>query len=155
MSDPQMVVLHLPTGHVLAAVAAGPLKPTVDDLTGGTALPVRLPGGEQVAITGDLLTATAAARDLDVLTRPTSFRIGDGVPPITVAGAMEDLYTSAHVVKKVGDQGDDCTSFWQAGDQLEVVKETLGLTGQPAAPAPPGATQRLVACKDSPLYYET
>ena len=42
VSDPQMTVLHLSTGHVVSAVAAGKLSPTVDDLTGGTAIAVRV-----------------------------------------------------------------------------------------------------------------
>jgi hypothetical protein len=155
MTGAQMVVLHLSTGHVLAAVAAGRASPTVADLTGGTALLVRLPDGTRVAVTGDLLTATAVARDADVLTRPTSFRVDDGVPPITTVGSPENLRDNANNIKRVGDQGAECVSLWQAGDQLEVVKETLGSSGKPAAAAPPGGTRRLVACKGSHLFYET
>lgn len=150
-----MVVLHLSSGHVLAAVAAGGRNPTVADLTGGTSLPVRLPDGATVAVTSDLLTATAVPSDTDVLTRPTSFRVADGVPPVTVAGPAKNLRDSANNIVKVADEGTECVSLWQAGDQLEVVRETLDSFGKPKAAPPPGGTRRLVACKGSPLFYET
>ncbi len=151
MSGPQMTVLHLSTGNVLAAVAAGALTPTVDDLTGGEVLVVRLPTGATIAVTPQLLTAVAVARDDDVLTRPTAFRVDQGVPPVTAIGPMALLSS----VSRLGDQGAECLSLWQAGDQLEVVRETLDSTGKPTAAKPPGATHRIAACKGSPLTYGT
>ena len=66
MSDPQMTLLHLSTGHVVSAVAAGKLEPTVDDLTGGKAIPVRV-NGKVVSVTKDLLKARRVPLDIDVL----------------------------------------------------------------------------------------
>jgi hypothetical protein len=153
MTDPQMVVLHVSTGHVLAAVAAGARTPTVEDLTGDAFLAVRLQDGSIVRVTADLLTATTVARDNDVLTRPTSFRVDDGVPPISQVGRPKSLASAG----SLGAAGDECVSLWQAGDQLEVVREPLDANGapSPATAAPPGATHRLILCKGNPLVYET
>ena len=150
MSNPTMVVLHLTTGQVLAAVAAGARTPTVEDLTGGTSLHVRTPVGT-VQVTAELLTSTTVARDADVLTRPTSFRVTSGVPPVTLTSALTSLPGTA-----IGAAGAACLSLWQAGDELEVMHDTLDnggvlLTGT----KPPGATHRLVAPQGGSLYYDS
>jgi hypothetical protein len=143
-----MVVLHLTTGQVLAAVAAGARTPTVDELTGGTALHVRTPAGT-VEVTPELLTATTVAQDSDVLTRPTSFRVTTGVPPLTLTSVLASLPTAA-----IGAAGAACLSLWQAGDELEVVHDTLDSVGKlPTGTKPPGATHRLVAPQGGSLYY--
>lgn len=150
MSDPTMVVLHLSTGQVLASVAAGSRTPTADELTGGTALHVRTPAGT-VEVTPELLTATTVASDGDVLTRPTSFRVTSGVPPVTLTNALTSLPQSA-----IGAPSAACLSLWQAGGELEVVRETLDSSGMlPAGARPAGATHRLVAPQDGSLYYGT
>ena len=147
MSDPQMTLLHLSTGHVVSAVAAGKLAPTVDELTGGTAIAVRIPG-KFVFVTKEVLKATAAVLDTDVLTRPTAYRVVDGVPPVSFAGAMAALGAT-----NLGTAGTKCLCLWQAGDELEVVEDVLGATGQPTVATPPGATHRLIACAGKPLFY--
>jgi hypothetical protein len=151
MSNPTMVVLHLTTGQVLAAVAAGARTPTVEDLTGGTSLHVRTPVGT-VEVTAELLTSTTVARDADVLTRPTSFRVTSGVPPVTLTSALKSLQANA----VIGAAGADCLSLWQADDELEVVHVTLDNSGKlPTETKPSGATHRLVAPEGGSLYYGT
>jgi hypothetical protein len=150
MSAPTMVVLHLTTGQVVAAVAAGARTPTVEELTGGTSLHVRTPVGT-VKVTPELLTSTTVARDADVLTRPTSFRVTGGVPPVTLTSALKSL-----LADPIGAAGAECLSLWQAGDELEVVHDTLDNGGVlPAGTKPPGATHRLVAPQGGSLYYGT
>ena len=143
-----MTVLHLSTGHVVSAVAAGKLVPTVDALTGGKGIAVRA-GGQIVLVTKDLLKATPATLDTDVLTRPTAYRVSDGVPAVSFAGRMKALPAGS-----LGPAGTKCLSLWQAGDELEAVEETLDTSGTPKAPTPPGATHRLVVCVGQPLLYD-
>ena len=149
MSDPQMTLLHLSTGHVVSAVAAGKLTPTVDALSGGKGIAVRA-GGKVVFVTKDLLKATPVPLDTDVLTRPTAYRVADGVPPVSFVGRMKKLSSIA----SLGPAGTKCLSLWQNGDELEAVEETLDSTGKPTLPTPPGATHRLVACAGQPLVYD-
>jgi hypothetical protein len=144
-----MTLLHLSTGHVVSAVAAGKLAPTVDDLTGGTALAVRV-GDKLVLVTKELLKATPAVLDTDVLTRPTAYRVVAGVPPVSFVGRMATLAAT-----NLGAAGTKCLSLWQAGDELEVVEDVLDSSGKPSLPKPPGATHRLVACAGKRLVYET
>jgi hypothetical protein len=152
MNNPTMVVLHLTTGQVLAAVAAGARTPTVEDLTGGTSLHVRTPDGT-VEVTAELLTSTTVARDADVLTRPTSFRVTSGVPPVTLTSALTSLPASTTAI---GAAGAECLSLWQAGDELEVVHDTLDNDGKlPTGTRPPGATHRLVAPHGGSLYHDS
>ncbi len=143
-----MTLLHLSTGHVVSAVAAGKLAPTVDDLTGGKAIAVRVED-KFVLVTGDLLKAKIAPLDTDVLTRPTAYRVVDGVPPVSFAGRMATLSNS-----NLGAEGTKCLSLWQAGDELEPVADVLDSSGQPTVDQPPGATHRLFACPGQPLLYE-
>jgi hypothetical protein len=148
MSDPQMTLLHLSTGHIVSAVAAGKLSPTVDDLTGGKAIAVRVED-KLVLVTGDLLKAKVAPLDTDVLTRPTAYRVVDGIPPVSFAGRMDALDTTT----PLGTEGTKCLSLWQAGDELEPVADVLDSDGQPSVDQPPGATHRLFACPGQPLLY--
>jgi hypothetical protein len=148
-----MTVLHLETGQVLAVAAVGIRELTVDELTGGRHLAVRLPGSDQVVEVGpELLTATSAARDDDVLDRPLDFRVGAGTPPITYGGTPIDLGTGTGTIN-VPD-GTAVISLWQAGDELEVARGQI-VSQVPDGSAPPGATHRLVAVQDQPLAYET
>jgi len=142
-----MTLLHLSTGHVVSAVAAGKLAPTVDDLTGGKAIAVRVED-KFVLVTADLLEAKVAPVDTDVLTRPTAYRVVDGIPPVSFAGRMDALPTTP-----LGPEGTKCLSLWQAGDELEPVADLLDSNGQPSVDQPPGATHRLFACPGQPLLY--
>ena len=148
MTDPQMTLLHLSTGHVVSAVAAGKLSPTVNQLTAGKAIVVRV-ADKFVHVTPDLLKATPAVLDTVVLTRPTAYRVVDGVPPVLFVGRMATLPALS-----LGAAGTKCLSLWQAGDELEAVEDVLDINGKLSVPKPPGATHRLVACAGQPLLYE-
>lgn len=148
-TTPTMTVLHLETGHVLAAVSSGSRAVTVADLTGGTHLRVRLPGlAAQVNVTAELLTAKPVPLDDDVLNRPLEYSVGDGVPALTFSGVPINLATA------VIDAPDSTavTSLWQVGDELEVSRSVLK-AGKPEGAAPVRASQRLVACRGEPLAY--
>ena len=149
-ATPTMTVLHLATGQVLAAVTSGSRAVTVDDLTGGQFLSVRLSDSMlQVHVTPDLLTASVVPRDDDVLDRPLDFRFGDGTPAVTYAGTPVDIRTH----KLSAPAGSPVVSLWQVGDELEVAKGSLTAGQVPDGSAPPGATHRLIACQAGPLGY--
>jgi hypothetical protein len=151
-TTPIMTVLHLESGHILAAVSSGSRAVTVDDLTGGTYLAVRFPGSgtDQVNVTANLLTATSVPLDDDVLSRPLEYRVADGVPPLTFGGTPIHLDGTG---KLAAPDDTAVTSLWQVGDGIEVARGQLK-GGVPEPGHPPGATKRLVACKDEPLAYE-
>lgn len=148
MTPPKMVVLHLSTGHVLAAATAAELVPTAQALTGGTYLAVRTPVGRFVNVTTELLIELQTSVDDDVLSRPTSFQVVKAVPPLSHVGAPAALAGG-----KLGDPGAEAVSLWQVGHELEVVRDKLDATGTLPTNTPPGATHRLVAVAGQPLRY--
>jgi hypothetical protein len=148
VTAPTMVVLHLSTGHVLASATATGLVPTVDALTGGTYVAVRISGGRFVNVTTEMLTALQASIDDDVLSRPTHFQVVKAVPPLSQVGAPTSLAAG-----KIGDPGAEAVSLWQVGHELEVVRDKLDSTGALPTNTPPGATHRLVAVAGQPLRY--
>lgn len=151
MTPPTMVVLHLSTGHVLAAAAVPELVPTAAALTGGTHLAVRvLTTGAVVRVTTDLLTELSVTRDDDVLSRPTSFRVVKAVPPLSEMGPPTALPANP-----VGSPGAEVLSLWQVGSHLEVVRDTLDPAGNLTPTTPPGGVLRLVAVPGKPLHYAT
>ena len=70
---PSMVLLHLDTGHVLAAACVDGAPATVDSLTGGTHVAVRIAPDKVVTVPGMMLTVTSTERDHHVLAAPTSY----------------------------------------------------------------------------------
>jgi hypothetical protein len=144
----KMVVLHLSTGHVLAAATATELVPTLEALTGGTYVAVRVPGGWFVNVTAEMLTELQASVDDDVLSHPTHFQVVKAVPPLSQVGAPTALAAG-----KIGDPGAEAVSLWQIGHELEVVRDKLDSTGALPTNTPPGATHRLVAVAGHPLRY--
>jgi hypothetical protein len=147
----KMVVLHLSTGHVLAAATATEMVPTAAALTGGKHVAVRvLPSNVSVNVTTELLTELQATLDNDVLSRPTSFQVVKAVPPLSQVGAPAVLPPNP-----VGDPGAEVVSLWQIGHQLEVVREKLDKDGKLVPNTPQGGTLRLVAIAGKPLYYKT
>jgi hypothetical protein len=149
VTELQMAVLHLPTGHVVGAMTAGGQVPTVAQATGGEHLAVRIPGGQIVRVPAELLTATAVPADVDVLIRPTHYAATKAVPPVAWAGAPK---AKAAVASKAGRE---VLSIWDGGTQPEIARETLSTTGTAPLGAPPGATHRLLAVAGEPLMYET
>ena len=145
-----MSVLHLSTGHVLAAFSAGPAQPTAQDVTGGAYLAVRFPAtNDLLTVTPDLLTMVSVPLDEDVLDRPQHFRVVDGVPPLSYVGTPAALPAGLGAPPAT-----PCLSLWQVGDELEVVTEVLDSSGNLGADKPPGAQYRIVACKDRVLYFD-
>lgn len=145
-----MSVLHLSTGHVLAAFTAGATQPTLQDVTGGAFLAVRLPAtNDLLTVTTDLLAMVSAPLDQDVLDRPQHFRVVDGAPPLSYVGSPATLPASL-----AAPPATPCLSLWQVGEALEVVTEILDASGNLGASKPPGAQYRIVACKDRVLYFD-
>jgi hypothetical protein len=142
---PMMTVLSVETGHVLSVVVAGALAPTVDDLTGGSHLAVRVPVGEPVRVTPALLTAERVPRRDDVLADPRAYQMVDGEPawlgPPTIDAATTNL----------GAEGTACLVLWQVGDTLVEVRTVLNGAGRPVVGEPPGAGAGLILLRGVPL----
>jgi hypothetical protein len=151
MAARPMVVLHLDTGHVLAAAAVEGATPTVDGLTGGSHLSVRVPLSRVVTVPLELLTLLSTDVDLDVLAMPTLYRVVDAVPRLSFVGAP----ATAASGDVIGTAGQQCLSVWQVGSAVEVVREQLPANGKSVLPKPPGATHRIVACPGQPLRYSS
>jgi hypothetical protein len=149
-ATPLMTVLHLETGHVVAAVTSGKLTPTVDDLTGGKYLAVRVPkSNDQVNITADLLTAASYARDDDVLERPLEYRLDPNLPTLLFGGVPIDLTVGPIVAPA----GTPVLSLFQVEDHLDVSRSVLGNNGKPDGAVPILADAQLHLCAGEPLAY--
>jgi hypothetical protein len=138
-------LLHLETGHVLAAVTAVGLKPDLDALTGGH-VRVRVPGtDEYVDVPSEHLTATRAPVTGAVLDRAQSYVLAtngtlsfEGEPKV---GAAVTGTTGAQVVMA-----------WQVGSDALVTKGALGTGNTLPGGDPAGAKARVVAIAGEPLY---
>jgi hypothetical protein len=151
---PKMTVLHLETGHVVGAATCGKRDLTVEDLTGGKFLAVRMPKtNDQVNITPDLLTAASYARDDDVLERPLEYRVDPNLPTLLFAGVPIDLTstTDPHVID--APDGTPVLSLWQVQDHLEVSRSVLD-TGQPDGDPPLLVDAQIHLCAGEPLAYK-
>lgn len=151
MTERRLVILHLETGHVVAAVDLGARLATVAQATGGSYVAVRLPSGDAVRVVADLLTALPVERDEDLLDRPLHYRVTQDTPPVSWTGAPTT------VVDLPSKPGRDALSIWDGGTEPEIARQTLDNDGKlpthPTGP-PPGATRRLVAVAGEPLMYE-
>lgn len=147
-----MTVLHLETGHLLAAASSGSRALTVDDLTGGAYLAVRLPGStDQVNVSANLLTAAVYELDDEVLSHPLEHRVDPSLPTLTFGGVPIDL--NAAGAKITAPDGTAVLSLWQVAGQLELGRSVL-LGGKPDAPDPGGTTAQIVVCAGEPLAYK-
>jgi len=148
---PMMTVFCAETGHVLTAVSAGSIAPSVDDVTGGTYLEVRTTSAHPaVRVTKGLLTAVRVPLRMDVLSDPRAYQVADG--RVSLLGAAKPLAST----DVLGVAGTATLSLWQVGDSLEEVRDVLGTDGKlssTAATAPPGAGGGLVLCKGAPLRF--
>jgi hypothetical protein len=135
-------LLHLETGHVLAAVTSLDVKPTVADLT-GTALRVRLPGTSGfVDVPVALLTATTVAVTDEVLDRPLSFQLSPGNPLRELGEPLVNDPGPAFPIGKAA------VVVWQVGNEALTATGTIGTgTGIDALPGdrPSSANSLLVA----------
>ena len=144
------------TGHVLAAVAAGGAKPTIEQLAGKNEaagepgyLRARIPadtGFVNVPI-GQLEAQRLPVTD-DVLERPQSFFLGQGVQPLQEGAAPK--YGTATVAS--GTAGNKVVIVWQTPDETSVVEGVLDASGNPPATVPTGATHKLVAYAGGPVH---
>jgi hypothetical protein len=141
-------VMHLETGHVLAAVSSGGLEPTLEELTAGDHLRVRFPGKPGfVNVPLAALTAARVGVSADVLDRSQYYVLGGGKPPLTFGGApilnagLEDRAKNKQAIV-----------VWQAGSDVIVASGLIGPGfGRPAT-RPPEATHELLAYAGGPLH---
>jgi hypothetical protein len=147
-----VTVLHLATGHVLAAVSSGSLEPTVEQLTAGEHLVVRYDPAVRVEVPAELLTAARVAAEGDVLDRPAAYVVSDATPPLALGLKPEIQPTSA----VTGPPGTDCLVVWQTPDGSTRQNAPLDASGEPPKKnsGPADATARLVAWKGGPLVLE-
>lgn len=162
---PTMTVLHLETGQVLAVVASRSRDFTVEQLTGGRHVSVRLPldpagrAPALVNVTMDLLAARSYALDDDVLNRPLEYRVDESLPTLTFGGTPLELGAAVPAAAGGGTvtftapDGTAALTVWQVGDDIEIGRSVLK-DGIPDAPDPAGWEFQLVACAREPLGYK-
>jgi len=145
-------VIHLETGHVLAAVSSGGLKPKLEDLTAKEPLRVRFPGTTDfVDVPIAQLKATRVSVTDDVLDRPQHYMLGDGLgdgnPPLTLGKAP---VVKGSIVP--GAEGKKAVVVWQDEPEPVAASGSLGAGGLLPGIPPPGATHQLLAYEGGPLY---
>lgn len=141
-------VIHLETGHVLAAVSSGTLEPTLEDLTGGKHVRVRLPGTREfVDVPSSLLQATRLSVSADMLDRAQNYVVDSKQnPPISHGGApvVDDA-------EPTGAEGTATVVVWQDDEAPVATSGPMGAGDTLPGDAPPGAKARLVGVKGKPL----
>jgi len=142
-------VIHLKTGHVLAAVTAAGLAPTLDDLTGGKAVRVRLPGTDgYVDVPASILAAARISlKTEDVLDHPHDYVVSPGGQALERAGenAQDDAEGMPAVfVWRVEANGVSESIF-------DLDPKPLKKDGELPRAQPPGARQLLLAYAGGPL----
>jgi hypothetical protein len=148
-------VLHLSTGHVLAAVSSGSFEPKVEQLTADDHLVVRYFGPDaRVEVPASLLTAVRVAADEDLLDRPHSYVATTGTPPVVLGLAPVEVPATA---MPPGPAAAKCVIVWQMPDGTDVSNTPLNAAGQPLpkSAAPAGSTHRLIAWETGPVILET
>jgi hypothetical protein len=153
MSADEMVVLHLDTGHILAAASVDGAPATVDALTGASHLVVRASTADPVSVPAAQLSATKTDADLDVLVAPMSYRVVDAVPRVSFVGPPASVPETNNVPIATGTPLQELLAVWQVGRSVEVVRSKLDVNGKLPLVAPPGATRALVALEGQPLGY--
>ena len=138
-------VVHLATGHVLAAVTAVGEEPSLDDVTGGRHLRVRFPGATGfVNVPVSLLTATRVALTADVLDRPQRYRLTPATPPLPPTLTLGPPPTVNGVPSPLP-QGAQAVVVWQDGEDLLPAVGPIGASDALPGSPPPGATHQLLA----------
>jgi hypothetical protein len=141
-------IIHLKTGHVLAAVTVAGAEPGLDDLTAGRAVRVRQPGTDgYVDVPASILVASRIAlRNEDVLDHPHAYVLGS-------SGQLEQ----ANRTPRDRSEGRLAVVVWRV--EADGVSESvfdpepgpLGDDGALWRSTPPGATQELLAYVGGPL----
>jgi hypothetical protein len=139
-------VLHLSTGHVLAAIASVGLEPTLEQVTGEDGVRVRFPNDPGfVNVPMSALTATRLAVTADALDRAQNYAVSSGT---LVLGDRPEVGAPASTPPA----DTDAVVVWQDGEESVVVTGKIqGTTGEPPGEPPPGATHQLLAAKGFPL----
>lgn len=145
---PTMAVLHLDTGHVVAAAAADGAPETVESLTGGTHVAVLIAPGKVVEVPGSMLTATSIERDHDVLAAPTSYLVVAAPPRLSFVGGP----TTMPGPPVVGTPGREAVVIWQVGPRAEVTRVPPAADGSVSVTKPTMASHGLVAVPGLPIY---
>jgi hypothetical protein len=145
---PLATVIHLASGHVLAAFFTGGREPTLEDLTAANHLRVRIPGTPGfVNVPISALTAARIPATADVLDRPQHYRLGTGDPALILA--KPPIFQG-----KVADDavGKPAIVVWQTSDEPIVASGPVGADGVPPGTRPPGATHALLVYEGGPLH---
>lgn len=153
-TSPTGVVAYLTaTGHVLAVVTAGTVEPTVEDLTGGDHLRVRVPNTDAyVNVPPGLLTAKSVDVTQDVLDRPQAWVFNGGTVPLSLGLAPKYDVTvpgsggAAAANKKL-------VVVWQTANDTIPEDRAMDASGNlPTLTLPAGTTAQLVAWEGGALY---
>lgn len=138
------------TGHVLAAVTSGGLEPTLEDLTMGEHVRVRLPASPDfVNVPPSVLEVARVAATADLLDRPQHYVYGAGATPLSIG---QKPAIGGTTVPTAGAPGTDAVVVWQDGTESVAAIGPLGAGGIPPSGPPAGATHQLLAWKGGPLY---
>lgn len=153
-SSANAALLHVETGHVLAAVVPVSLTAKPDDLkdalTGGH-LRVRVPGTDAyVDIPSENLTVTRIAVSGTVLEHAQGYAVVTG----GASGPALSFIGDPKIGGATGDEGAKAVVAWQVGSEAQVTTGTLGVDGVLPSHKPPGATASVVAIAGQPLYVE-
>jgi hypothetical protein len=148
--SPSMSVLHLDTGHVVAAAAVDGAPVTVDSLTGGTHIAVRIATDKVVTVPAVMLTVTSTDRDHDVLAAPTSYRVVDAAPRVSFVGGPTALPATV-----TGTPAQEVVAVWQVGPGVEVTRVQPAADGSVTVVKPAMASHGIVAVPGQPLYTKT
>jgi len=148
------VVYLTTTGHVLAAVTSGSLETTVEDLTGGDHLRVRVPNYvEYVNVPASVLSAARVEATRDLLDRPQWYAYGDGAAPLTLGSEPQLAVTLPTTISAAANK--KFVLVWQTADKAiaeDSVADASGNLPTASASRPPGATAGLLAYEGGPLY---
>jgi hypothetical protein len=143
-------LIHLKTGHVLAAASVVGAEPKLEDLTAGDHLPVRFPGTSDIIDVPILaLTATRVALSADtasVLDRPQYYVLGGDLKLSAPEPPMVDSKP------KNVTAGEKYVVVWRVGDESFVQDGELEDAKPPAPPTE--AKYQLFVYESSPLYLD-
>jgi hypothetical protein len=153
-TSPTGTVVYLTaTGHVLAVVTSGAVAPTVDDLTGGDFLRVRVPNDDAaVSVPPALLSAKSVDVSQDLLDRPQAYVFNGGTVPLSL-GLAPQYDTTLPAGGGAAVANKKLVVVWQT--PTDAIPEDAAMDGSgnlPTLTAPAGATAQLVAWEGGALY---
>jgi hypothetical protein len=147
-------VIHVATGHVLAAVSSGGLEPTLEGLTAGDHLRVRFPGKSSfVNVPISVLTAARVTVTADALDRSQYYVLGTGNTSLTF-GAPPLFNAKLEAAEQAEAKDKQAIVVWQVGGDSIVATGPMGAEGKLPGTVPPGATHQLLAYVGGPLHLD-